>query len=148
MLSRISVGACYECKLCKSDNENYCPKQVDTYNAKYVLPPRSVPNSPYALQVLQRRHCSRRVLERHPSARAIRLRPPRLPDGRERRLDALRWSHRLGPSEEVQRRTWFQGCGSGNWRIGTLRRSIRFGPRSGSHCHLSPSRQGGESHLL
>jgi D-arabinose 1-dehydrogenase-like Zn-dependent alcohol dehydrogenase len=34
-LSYDSVGACYECKLCKSDNENYCPKQVDTYNAKY-----------------------------------------------------------------------------------------------------------------
>lgn len=34
-----SVGAqawsCMECKRCKSDNENYCKKQVDTYNAKY-----------------------------------------------------------------------------------------------------------------
>ena len=35
----VGVGAqiwsCGECKMCKSDNENYCPKQVDTYNAKY-----------------------------------------------------------------------------------------------------------------
>jgi alcohol dehydrogenase (NADP+) len=32
---RVGVGAqiwsCLDCKLCKSDNENYCPKQVDTY---------------------------------------------------------------------------------------------------------------------
>jgi alcohol dehydrogenase (NADP+) len=25
------VGSCYSCKLCKSENENYCPKKVDTY---------------------------------------------------------------------------------------------------------------------
>ena len=29
------IWACGNCKLCKSDNENYCPEQVDTYNAKY-----------------------------------------------------------------------------------------------------------------
>lgn len=29
------VGACLECKICKSDNENYCPHQIDTYGAKY-----------------------------------------------------------------------------------------------------------------
>jgi hypothetical protein len=32
---RVGVGAqiasCYECKLCKTDNENYCAKKVDTY---------------------------------------------------------------------------------------------------------------------
>lgn len=36
---RVGVGAqihsCLECKQCKSDNENYCPKQVDTYAAPY-----------------------------------------------------------------------------------------------------------------
>jgi len=36
---RVGVGAqiwsCLECKQCKSDNENYCPKQVDTYGAHY-----------------------------------------------------------------------------------------------------------------
>ncbi|MCJ1309899.1 hypothetical protein MMC25_003560 [Agyrium rufum] len=36
---RVGVGAqiwaCLECKICKSDNENYCPHQVDTYNAPY-----------------------------------------------------------------------------------------------------------------
>ena len=36
---RVGVGAqtmsCLECDRCKSDNENYCPKMVDTYNAKY-----------------------------------------------------------------------------------------------------------------
>ena len=36
---RVGVGAqvqsCLECKLCKSKNENYCPKMVDTYNAQY-----------------------------------------------------------------------------------------------------------------
>jgi len=36
---RVGVGAqiwsCGECRACKSDNENYCPQQVDTYNAKY-----------------------------------------------------------------------------------------------------------------
>lgn len=36
---RVGVGAqvysCLECKFCKSDNEQYCPKMVDTYNAKY-----------------------------------------------------------------------------------------------------------------
>ena len=25
------VGSCYKCKYCKSDNENYCPKSIDTY---------------------------------------------------------------------------------------------------------------------
>jgi len=29
------VGACLECKICKSDNENYCPHQIDTYGAEY-----------------------------------------------------------------------------------------------------------------
>lgn len=32
---RVGVGAqcasCYECNLCKNDNECYCPKQIDTY---------------------------------------------------------------------------------------------------------------------
>ncbi|KAL9045154.1 MAG: hypothetical protein Q9214_001763 [Letrouitia sp. 1 TL-2023] len=36
---RVGVGAqikaCLECKNCKSDNENYCPQQVDTYGAPY-----------------------------------------------------------------------------------------------------------------
>ncbi|KAI9716653.1 MAG: hypothetical protein M1812_005191 [Candelaria pacifica] len=36
---RVGVGAqiwaCLECKVCKSGNENYCPHQVDTYNAPY-----------------------------------------------------------------------------------------------------------------
>ncbi|KAK1759730.1 NADP-dependent alcohol dehydrogenase 6 [Echria macrotheca] len=36
---RVGVGAqvwaCLECDVCKSGNENYCPKWVDTYNAKY-----------------------------------------------------------------------------------------------------------------
>jgi len=36
---RAGVGAqvcsCLECKNCKSDNENYCPKALDTYNASY-----------------------------------------------------------------------------------------------------------------
>ncbi|MCJ1473260.1 hypothetical protein MMC13_001911 [Lambiella insularis] len=36
---RVGVGAqikaCLECKNCKSDNENYCPDQIDTYGAPY-----------------------------------------------------------------------------------------------------------------
>ncbi|KPM41149.1 NADP-dependent alcohol dehydrogenase 6 [Neonectria ditissima] len=36
---RVGVGAqiwaCLECKNCKSDNENYCPHQIDTYDAPY-----------------------------------------------------------------------------------------------------------------
>jgi len=36
---RVGVGAqiwsCMECKNCKNDNENYCAKMVDTYNAFY-----------------------------------------------------------------------------------------------------------------
>jgi len=36
---RVGVGAqvwaCTECSRCKAGQENYCPKQVDTYNAKY-----------------------------------------------------------------------------------------------------------------
>ncbi|KAK5993905.1 NADP-dependent alcohol dehydrogenase VI [Cladobotryum mycophilum] len=36
---RVGVGAqvwsCLECDLCKNENENYCPKLVDTYNAQY-----------------------------------------------------------------------------------------------------------------
>lgn len=36
---RVGVGAqvwsCLECGLCKNANENYCPRMVDTYNAKY-----------------------------------------------------------------------------------------------------------------
>ncbi|GAA5983505.1 hypothetical protein JCM11641_005832 [Rhodosporidiobolus odoratus] len=35
---RVTVGAqsdsCGKCKMCKSDNENYCPEQVDTYGAE------------------------------------------------------------------------------------------------------------------
>jgi len=38
---RVGVGAqvqaCMECKQCKSGNENYCPNQVDTYNAPYKM---------------------------------------------------------------------------------------------------------------
>lgn len=33
------TGACLECSSCKSDNEQYCAEQVDTYNAKFVIPP-------------------------------------------------------------------------------------------------------------
>lgn len=37
---RVGVGAqvqaCLECDMCKSKNENYCPKMVDTYNAQYA----------------------------------------------------------------------------------------------------------------
>jgi len=29
------ISSCLECHPCNTDNENYCPKQVDTYNAKY-----------------------------------------------------------------------------------------------------------------
>ncbi|KAA1476357.1 GroES-like protein [Dentipellis sp. KUC8613] len=29
------IGSCYTCKYCKSDNENYCRKSIDTYNANY-----------------------------------------------------------------------------------------------------------------
>ncbi|EJD05564.1 GroES-like protein [Fomitiporia mediterranea MF3/22] len=36
---RVGVGAqvasCYHCKYCKSDNEQYCPAGVDTYNSKH-----------------------------------------------------------------------------------------------------------------
>lgn len=36
---RVGVGAqvwaCLECDVCKQDRENFCPKQVDTYNAPY-----------------------------------------------------------------------------------------------------------------
>ncbi|KAH8114175.1 GroES-like protein [Phellopilus nigrolimitatus] len=36
---RVGVGAqissCYDCTLCKHDNENYCPKKIDTYGDKY-----------------------------------------------------------------------------------------------------------------
>ncbi|KAH8827404.1 GroES-like protein [Flagelloscypha sp. PMI_526] len=36
---RVGVGAqvwsCGDCAICAEDNENYCPHQVDTYNAKY-----------------------------------------------------------------------------------------------------------------
>ena len=37
---RVGVGAqiqaCLKCKVCKSDNENYCPHMVDTYGAPYA----------------------------------------------------------------------------------------------------------------
>ncbi|KAI5118606.1 hypothetical protein M0805_004181 [Coniferiporia weirii] len=29
------VGSCYSCNLCNSDNENYCPKMLNTYNSKH-----------------------------------------------------------------------------------------------------------------
>ncbi|KAK3316416.1 NADP-dependent alcohol dehydrogenase 6 [Apodospora peruviana] len=36
---RVGVGAqvwaCLKCDICESRNENYCPHQIDTYNAKY-----------------------------------------------------------------------------------------------------------------
>ena len=36
---RVGVGAmiasCYDCGLCKNDNENYCAKRIDTYGDKY-----------------------------------------------------------------------------------------------------------------
>lgn len=31
------IGACLKCKICKSDNENYCPDQVDTYGAPFPV---------------------------------------------------------------------------------------------------------------
>lgn len=38
---RVGIGAqvqsCMQCKQCLSDNENYCPKMVDTYGAPYNL---------------------------------------------------------------------------------------------------------------
>ncbi|KAI1822566.1 alcohol dehydrogenase [Xylaria intraflava] len=43
---RVGVGpqiwSCLKCPQCKSDNENYCPKQVDTYGAPY--PKEADPN--------------------------------------------------------------------------------------------------------
>lgn len=36
---RVGVGAqiasCYDCALCKNDNENYCAKRIDTYGQEY-----------------------------------------------------------------------------------------------------------------
>ncbi|KAL5490683.1 ADH6_3 [Sanghuangporus weigelae] len=36
---RVGVGAqiasCYDCTLCTHDNENYCPKRIDTYGDRY-----------------------------------------------------------------------------------------------------------------
>ncbi|KAG8763284.1 NADP-dependent alcohol dehydrogenase [Ceratobasidium sp. 428] len=29
------IGSCGECRACKADNENYCPKGLDTYNSPY-----------------------------------------------------------------------------------------------------------------
>lgn len=29
------VGACYKCRACKSNNENYCPETIHTYNSEY-----------------------------------------------------------------------------------------------------------------
>ncbi|KAG8704505.1 NADP-dependent alcohol dehydrogenase [Ceratobasidium sp. 395] len=29
------IGSCGECRACKTDNENYCPKGLDTYNSPY-----------------------------------------------------------------------------------------------------------------
>jgi alcohol dehydrogenase (NADP+) len=44
---RVGVGAqiasCYECKLCKTDNENYCAKKVDTYVRIFMLPQYPLP---------------------------------------------------------------------------------------------------------
>lgn len=34
-LTGIRVGACYHCVPCTTDNEQYCPEQVDTYNSRY-----------------------------------------------------------------------------------------------------------------
>lgn len=38
---RVGVGAqvqsCMQCAQCKSDNEHYCPKQIDTYGPPYML---------------------------------------------------------------------------------------------------------------
>ena len=30
------VQSCMECDRCLNDNENYCPKMVDTYNANFI----------------------------------------------------------------------------------------------------------------
>ncbi|KAI9669201.1 MAG: hypothetical protein M1817_004743 [Caeruleum heppii] len=50
---RVGVGAqiwaCLECKVCKSNNENYCPHQVDTYNAPY--PDGTIAQGGYASHV-------------------------------------------------------------------------------------------------
>ncbi|KAI9803434.1 MAG: hypothetical protein M1833_000953 [Piccolia ochrophora] len=50
---RVGVGAqiwaCLKCRICKSDNENYCPRQVDTYNAPY--PDGTIAQGGYASHV-------------------------------------------------------------------------------------------------
>ncbi|KAH8668715.1 alcohol dehydrogenase [Xylariales sp. PMI_506] len=55
---RVGVGAqiwsCLECNQCKSDNENYCPKQVDTYGAPYpkeVDPDETISQGGYASHI-------------------------------------------------------------------------------------------------
>jgi len=52
---RVGVGAqifsCLECRACKSDNENYCPKMVDTYNDRYPGPDGVVTQGGYSTAI-------------------------------------------------------------------------------------------------
>ncbi|MCJ1349645.1 hypothetical protein MMC31_007886 [Peltigera leucophlebia] len=66
---RVGVGAqiwaCLDCKVCKSDNENYCPKQVDTYNAPY--PDGTLSQGGYASHIRAHEYFTFRIPDNIPS---------------------------------------------------------------------------------
>ncbi|KAA6406807.1 MAG: alcohol dehydrogenase (NADP+) [Lasallia pustulata] len=69
---RVGVGAqiwaCLECKNCKSDNENYCPHQVDTYNAPY--PDGTISQGGYANYVRAHEYFTFKIPDNIPSEMA------------------------------------------------------------------------------
>lgn len=66
---RVGVGAqiaaCLECKICKSDNENYCPHQIDTYNAAY--PDGTITQGGYASHIRAHEYFTFPIPENIPS---------------------------------------------------------------------------------
>ncbi|MCJ1248897.1 hypothetical protein MMC30_006118 [Trapelia coarctata] len=66
---RVGVGAqiwaCLECKQCKSDNENYCPHQIDTYGAPY--PDGTISQGGYASYIRAHEYFTFKIPDNIPS---------------------------------------------------------------------------------
>ena len=110
---RVGVGAqiqaCLECKICKSDNENYCPKKVgklSNHKSNQSTSTLANPNSHRHLRSPLRRwhHSTRRLLIPHPCPRILHLPNPRQHSLHRGRPNDVRWPHHL--LSPLARQSW------------------------------------------
>lgn len=98
---RVGLGAqiasCYDCHLCTHDNENYCPKRIDTYGDKYpdgVVRPFSQIGSILSHWVIFLAHLGR-LFDRDNRRLAIYFPDSRRPEFFACVLDVLCWTYCL-----------------------------------------------------